>query len=112
MKKIDAIVRPHRLEEIVNRLRLVGVAGVTVTEVYGVSRSTAVESVFRGQRYRTPSAPRYEVMLVVPDALANAAVSAIAVAGRTDEPGDGLVAVSDVLAAYRIRTGESGPDAL
>jgi nitrogen regulatory protein PII len=60
MKKIEAIVKPQLLDEIVTRLRLIGVTGMTVAEVHGMSRSAGIEGVFRGQRYRAPSAPRYQ----------------------------------------------------
>jgi nitrogen regulatory protein P-II 1 len=112
MKRIDAIVRPFRLEEIVNRLRLIGVTGMTVAEVHGMSRSTSIEGVFHGQRYRTASAPRYHVTIVVRDDAAAHVMNAVIQAARTEEPGDGIVTVSDVFEAVRIRTGESGPDAL
>jgi nitrogen regulatory protein PII len=112
MKKIDAIVKPFKFEDIVNRLRLIGVTGMTVAEVHGMSRSTAVESVFHGARYTTPSAPRYQLTIVIPDADAAAVVNAIVCAGATDSPGDGIVTVADVCDAVRIRTGESGAAAL
>jgi nitrogen regulatory protein P-II 1 len=112
MKKIDAIIRPHRIEDVVSRLRLIGVTGMTVTEVHGISPSTAVVGVFRGERYIMPSAPRYQLMMVVPDGLAEAVVAAIARTARTEEPGDGIVAIGDVVDVFRIRTGESGTDAL
>jgi nitrogen regulatory protein PII len=112
MKRIDAIVRPHRLEDIVNRLRLIGVVGMTVTEVHGMSPSTSLEGVFHGQRYRTPSAPRYQLTIVVRDDLAASVVRAVVQTARTEESGDGIIVVGDVVDAIRIRTGESGNDAL
>ena len=112
MKKIDAIVRPHRLGEVVNRLRLIGVQGMTVAEVHGVSRSTEVMGVFRGERYRMPSAPRLQVTIVARDDLAPSVVAGILQAARTDEAGDGIVSIGDVVDVIRIRTGESGPEVL
>jgi nitrogen regulatory protein P-II 1 len=112
MKKIDAIVRPHCLGDVVTRLRLVGVSGLTVAEVHGLSASTQMMGVFRGERYIVPSAPRAHVMVVVPDELAEATVRAIALAACTEHAGDGLVAVGDVSDVVRIRTGEHGVDAL
>ena len=112
MKKIDAIVKPFRLEEIVNRLRLIGVTGMTVAEVHGMSRSTSIESVFLGQRYQSPSAPRCQVTIVVPDDAVAHVARAIVQAASTEEAGDGIVTVCDVVDVFRIRTGESGPDAL
>jgi nitrogen regulatory protein P-II 1 len=112
MKKIDAIIRQHRLPEVVTRLRLIGVQGMTIAEVHGISRSTEVMGVFRGERYRMPSAPRYQVTVVVGDDLASPVVAAIIHAARTDEAGDGIIAVGDVVDVIRIRTGESGPGVL
>lgn len=112
MKKIDAIIRPHTMEDVVSRLRLIGVTGMTVTEVHGISPSTATIGVFRGERYLVPSAPRYQVMIVVPDTLAEPVVSAIGRTACTEAAGDGIVAVADVVDVFRIRTGEHGADAL
>ena len=112
MKKIDAIIRPHLLADVVSRLRLIGVTGMTVTEVQGISPSTGVVGVFRGERYLMPSAPRCQLMLVVPDNLAEPVVAAIARTARTKAAGDGIVAIGDVIEVFRVRTGESGPDAL
>jgi nitrogen regulatory protein P-II 1 len=112
VKKIDAIIRPHLLGEVVNRLRLIGVTGMTVTEVHGISPSTAVVGIFRGERYVMPSAPRYQLMIVVPDSLVEPAVAAIARKARTEQAGDGIVAIGDVVEVIRVRTGESGPDAV
>jgi nitrogen regulatory protein P-II 1 len=112
MKKIDAIVKPFRLEAIVTRLRLIGVTGMTVTEVHGMSRSTAIESVFLGRRYQSASAPRCQVTIVVNDDAAAHIARAIVQAASTEEAGDGIVTVCDVVNVVRIRTGESGPHAL
>jgi nitrogen regulatory protein P-II 1 len=112
MKKIDAIIRTHRFEEVVKRLKLVGVTGMTVSEVHGMSPSTSIEGVFHGQRYRIPTAPRYQLTIVVSDDFAASVVNAIAHSARTEEPGDGIVTVGDVVDVIRIRTGESGSDAL
>jgi nitrogen regulatory protein PII len=112
MKRVDAIVRTHRFDDVVRRLKLVGVTGMTVAEVQGMSPSTQVEGVFRGQRYRMPSAPRYHLMIVISDDLAATVVNAIALAARTEEPGDGLISIGDVADVVRIRTGESGDTAL
>jgi nitrogen regulatory protein P-II 1 len=112
MKKIDAIVKPFRVELTVARLRLIGVTGMTIAEVHGMSRSTAIEGVFLGQRYRTPSAPRYQLTIVVRDEIVDEVVRAIVQTARTEEAGDGIVTVGDVVDVIRIRTGESGPEAL
>ena len=112
MKKIEAIVKTSRFEEIVDRLRLIGVTGLTATEVQGISRSATTYGVFQGQRYVSASAPRYQITVVVEDGDVAAVVNAIRQRGRTDSPGDGIITVSDVLEAIRIRTGEMGADAL
>jgi nitrogen regulatory protein PII len=112
MKRVDAIVRTHRFEDVVKRLKLVGVTGMTVAEVHGMSPSTAIEGVFHGQRYRIPSAPRYQLTIVVSDDFAAPVVNAIEHAARTEEPGDGIITVGDVADVIRIRTGEAGEDAL
>jgi nitrogen regulatory protein PII len=85
---------------------------MTIAEVHGMSESTAVEGVFHGQRYRIPSAPRYLLTIVIPDDLAATVVGAIMHAARTEERGDGLITVVDVDDVIRIRTGQSGVDAL
>lgn len=112
MKKIDAIVKTTRFEEIVDRLRLIGVTGLTAAEVHGISPSAVTEGIFQGQRYVTASAPRYQITVVVEDSEVAAVVNAIRQRGQTDSPGDGIITVSDTLEAIRIRTGEIGPDAL
>jgi nitrogen regulatory protein P-II 1 len=112
MKKIEAIVRPHRLNEVVNRLHLIGVPGMTVGEVFGISAGSTVEGVHQGQRYRMDAAPRCMLMVVVPDDMVDAAARAILHSARTESRGDGIITVSDVLEAVRIRTGELGVDSL
>lgn len=112
MKKIEAIVRPHRLNDVVNRLHLIGIPGMTISDVFGSSPSTVVTGVYQGQRYRIESAPRCEVMAVVTDDMVEAVTRAILHTARTEDRGDGIIAVSDVLEAVRIRTGEFGDDCL
>jgi nitrogen regulatory protein P-II 1 len=112
MKKIDAIVRTSRLDDIVNRLFLVGVTGMTFAEAYGLSSSAVTASMSRGRRLEVPAAPRYQVSIVVADADAAHVVNAIIHAARTEAAGDGLVTVTDVLGVMRIRTGEIDDDAV
>ena len=112
MKKIDAIVRTSRFDEIVNRLRLIGVAGMTIAEVYGISAGATSDGGLRGRRAQPQSGPRYHFMVVVRDEDAAQVVNAIVHSGRTDAPGDGLITLCDVLGAMRIRTGETNLDAL
>lgn len=112
MKKIDAVVKTSRFEEIVDRLRLIGVTGLTATEVHGISPSAMSEGIFQGQRYVNTSAPRYLITVVVDDGDVSSVVNAIRQRGQTNSPGDGIITVSDTLEAIRIRTGEMGIDAL
>jgi len=112
MKKIDAVVKTSRFEEIVDRLRLIGVTGLTAAEVQGISPSAMTEGIFQGQRYVNASAPRYQITVVVEDGDVAAVVNAIRLRGQTGSPGDGIITVSDALEAIRIRTGEIGADAL
>lgn len=112
MKKIEAIVRTFKLEDIVQRLRAVGVTGMTVTDVLGVSPGTATQNVFRGHRYTTESAPRYHLMMVVNDDAVAGVIRAIRIAGTTELPGDGIITVGDVDAVVRVRTGETSAAAL
>jgi nitrogen regulatory protein PII len=113
MKKVEAVVRTSRLDEIVNRLCLIGITGLTVEEVHGMSPSTVKPaSFFKGQRVQQESEPRYQLILVVKDEDVAHAVAAIVQKGRTDAPGDGLVTVTEVDGIMRIRTGEIDADAI
>jgi len=112
MKKIDAIVKTTRFEDIVDRLRMIGVTGLTAFEVSGISPSAMTAGIFQGQRYVNASAPRYQITVVVEDGDVASVVNAIRLRGQTDSPGDGIITVSDALEAIRIRTGETGVDAL
>ena len=112
MKKIEAIVRTSRLDEIVSRLRLIGMTGMTVSEVHGMSVSTKTMSVVHGHRMVSLTAPRYQLMTVVPDEDVAHVVAAIMRTARTDAPGDGIITVVNVDGVMRIRTGEVDADAI
>jgi nitrogen regulatory protein PII len=113
MKKVEAVVRTSRLDEVVNRLCLIGISGMTVEEVHGMSDSTVKPARFwRGQATQQISEPRYQLILVVRDEDVDDAVRAIVQTARTDAPGDGIVTVSDVDGIMRIRTGELDADAI
>jgi nitrogen regulatory protein PII len=112
VKKIEALVRTSRLDDIVERLRLIGTNGMTVTEVHGISPSTATQTVVHGQRVWNLAAPRYQLMIVVRDEDAAHVVAAILRTARTDAPGDGIITVSDVDGVMRIRTNEVDADAI
>jgi nitrogen regulatory protein P-II 1 len=112
MKKIEALVRTGRLDDIVERLLLIGTSGLTLTEAHGISPSTTSVTVIHGQRMWNLAAPRYHLMLVVRDEDAPHVVSAIMRTARTEAPGDGLITVTDVDGVMRIRTGEVDEAAL
>jgi nitrogen regulatory protein P-II 1 len=113
MKKIEAVVRTSRLDDVVNRLYLIGIRGLTVEEVHGMSASTSKPAGFwRGVRLQQVTEPRYQLILVVRDEDADGVVRAIVQTARTTAAGDGLVTVSDVDGIMRIRTGEVDADAI
>ena len=112
MKKIEAIIKPHKLDEVKEALNAVGVTGMTVTDVRGYGRQKGHTEIYRGAEYTVDFVPKVKVELVVDDAIAEAAEDAILGAARTEKIGDGKVFTIDVASAVRIRTGERGPDAL
>jgi nitrogen regulatory protein P-II 1 len=112
MKKIEAIIRPHRLEEVKDRLKQAGVTGMTIVEVKGFGRTGGKTEVYRGSSYVVDFVPKVMVAVVVPDALAATAVEAIALAAKTGKIGDGKIFISTIDDVVRIRTGERGEDAI
>ena len=112
MKKIEAIIKPHRLEEVKTALTQVGVQGMTVSEIRGFGRQKGHKEQYRGAEYTVDLVPKVKVEVVVSDAAAAAAVEAIVRAARTGEIGDGKVFVSTLESALRIRTGEKGDSAI
>ena len=110
--KVEAVVRTSRLGEIVNRLRLIGVPGMTISEAHGMSASTGTPMSIMGQRMTRPSSPRYHVMIVVRDEDVAHIVAAIVHSGCTNAPGDGIVTVTDIEGVLRIRTDEVDLDAI
>jgi nitrogen regulatory protein PII len=112
MKKIEAIVKPFKLEEIKDALSEVGVEGMTVTEVKGFGRQKGHTEIYRGSEYTVDFLPKVKIELVIGDAQADQAVSAIVKSARTGKIGDGKVFVYDVSEAIRIRTAEKGEFAL
>ena len=112
MKKIEAIIKPHRLDEVKEALNALGVAGMTVTDVRGYGRQKGHTEVYRGAEYTVDFVPKVKIELVLDDAIAQAAEDAIIAAARTEKIGDGKVFTYDVEGAVRIRTGERGPEAL
>lgn len=112
MKKIEAIIKPFKLDDVKDRLDEVGIHGMTVSEVKGFGRGGGKAPIYPGAEYIVDFVPRVKIELVVPDELVHTVIEAITDASRTGHVGDGKIFVLPVDEAIRIRTGESGPDAL
>ncbi len=112
MKKIEAIIKPFKLEEVKDALSDIGVEGMTVTEVKGFGRQKGHTEIYRGSEYTVDFLPKIKLELVLPDARVDAAVAAIVKAAKTGKIGDGKVFVSTVDDAIRIRTDEKGDAAV
>jgi nitrogen regulatory protein P-II 1 len=112
MKKIEAIIKPFKLDEVKNALHEIGVTGMTVSEVRGFGRQKGHTEVYRGAEYVIDFLPKVKIEVVLDDALMPRAVEAIQQAAKTDKIGDGKIFVFPVEEALRIRTGERGPDAV
>ena len=112
MKLITAIIRPFKLEEVREALTQVGVSGLTVTEVKGYGRQKGHTELYRGAEYVVDLLPKIKIETVVPENLLDAALEAIVQAARTEKIGDGKIFVIPVEQVLRIRTGETGKDAL
>jgi nitrogen regulatory protein P-II 1 len=112
MKKVEAIIKPFKLDEVKNALHEVGITGMTVSEVKGFGRQKGHTEVYRGAEYVIDFLPKIKIEVVLDDAIAERAVQAIQDSARTDKIGDGKIFVLPVEQAVRIRTGEQGPDAV
>ena len=112
MKKIEAIIKPFKLDDVKDRMRLVGATGMTISEVKGFGRTGGKSEVFRGSPYVVDFVPKVRLEVVVPDSLVSPIVAAIAHAGKTGTIGDGKIFVTPVEDVIRIRTGEMGDDAI
>lgn len=112
MKKIEAIVRNHRLDDVKQALVSVGLLGITVTEVRGFGRQRGHSETYRGTEYQVDFVPKVKIELAVPSELAPKAISAIVAAAKTGEVGDGKIFVTELTDVIRIRTGETGAAAL
>jgi nitrogen regulatory protein PII len=112
MKKIEAIIKPFKLDEVKDALHEIGISGMTVSEVRGFGRQKGHTEVYRGAEYVIDFLPKVKIEVVVDDALAQRAVEAIQQAAKTDKIGDGKIFVVPIEEAVRIRTGERGPDAV
>ena len=112
MKKIEAIIKPFKLDEVKEALQDVGVQGLSVIEVKGFGRQKGHTELYRGAEYVVDFLPKVKVEVVLDDDQVDAAIEAIVDAAKTDKIGDGKIFVSSVEQAIRIRTGETGSDAL
>jgi nitrogen regulatory protein P-II 1 len=112
MKKIEAIIKPFKLDEVKEALQEVGVQGITVIEAKGFGRQKGHTELYRGAEYVVDFLPKVKLEIVVPEPMVEKAVEAIKTAAHTGRIGDGKIFVSAVEEVIRIRTGETGPDAV
>ena len=112
MKRITAIIKPFKLDEVREALAEVGVTGLTVTEVKGFGRQKGHTELYRGAEYVVDFLPKVKVEVVVPDASLDSAIDAVVRAARTGRIGDGKIFVTAVEQVIRIRTGETGNEAI
>ena len=112
MKKIEAIIKPFKLDEVREALSEVGVSGLTVTEVKGFGRQKGHTELYRGAEYVVDVLPKVKIELVVADSGVDAAIESIVKAARTGKIGDGKIFVSNIEQVVRIRTGETGEGAI
>lgn len=112
MKKIEAIIKPFKLEEVKDALADLGIEGMTVSEVKGFGRQKGHTEIYRGSEYTVDFLPKIKIEVVVPDAVLESALGAIVKAAKTGKIGDGKVFVSTVEEAIRIRTDETGEKAV
>lgn len=112
MKKIEAIIRHHKLEDVKKALTERGVAGITITEVRGFGRQKGHTEMYRGTEYTVDFLPKIKVEVVIPDAKLDSVLDTIVRSAQTGQVGDGKIFVSDLVDVVRIRTGESGESAV
>jgi nitrogen regulatory protein P-II 1 len=112
MKKVEAVIKPFKLDEVKEALHEIGVSGITVTEAKGFGRQKGHTELYRGAEYIVDFLPKVRLEVVVDDGLVDRVVEAIATAARTGRIGDGKIFVSPVERAIRIRTGETDLDAI
>jgi nitrogen regulatory protein P-II 1 len=112
MKRIDAVIKPHKLDEVKDRLTTLGVSGLTVVEAKGFGRQKGHTEMYRGTEYTIDFQPKLLISVVVVEDIAEAVVTAIADSARSDRIGDGKIFVTSLDDVIRIRTGERGRDAI
>lgn len=112
MKKIIAIIKPFKLEDVREALSEIGISGMTVADVKGFGRQLGHTESYRGTAYEVDFLPKLQIMLIVSDEMVNLTISAIEKAARTGKVGDGKIFVTPIEQMIRIRTGETGDDAI
>ena len=112
MKKIEAVIKPFKLDDVKEALQAIGLQGMTVTEAKGFGRQKGQTELYRGAEYVVDFLPKIKIEVVLEDSQLAAAVEAIQTAARTGRIGDGKIFVSDIAEVIRIRTGETGPNAV
>ena len=112
MKKVEAVIRHYKLEDVKNALTAAGVQGMTVTEVRGFGRQRGHKEMYRGAEYTVDFLPKVKLELVVSDEIVRTAIDTIIRVARTGQIGDGKIFVTDLSEVIRIRTGETGGEAL
>ncbi|MGR3490496.1 MAG: P-II family nitrogen regulator [Shimia sp.] len=112
MKKLEAVIKPFKLDEVKEALQGVGIQGLSVVEVKGFGRQKGHTELYRGAEYVVDFLPKVKIEVVIADDQLDPAIAAIIDAAKTDKIGDGKIFVSDISHAVRIRTGETGDDAL
>ena len=112
MKKVEAVIKPFKLDDVKEALQEAGIQGMSVIEIKGFGRQKGHAELYRGAEYVVDFLPKVKIEVVMPDDLVDAAIEAIISAARTDRIGDGKIFVTPVEQAIRIRTGETGDDAL
>lgn len=112
MKKIEAVIKPFKLDEVKEALQEIGIQGITVLEAKGFGRQKGHTELYRGAEYVVDFLPKVKVEVIVTDEAAEGAIEAIRKAAQTGRIGDGKIFVSNIEEVIRIRTGETGPDAI
>jgi nitrogen regulatory protein P-II 1 len=112
MKKVDAIIRPHKLDDVHTALQEAGFSGITVSEIRGYGRQKGHKEIYRGSEYNLQFVPKVKIELICTDAMLETAIEVIVKHSKTGELGDGKIFVSTIDEAIRIRTEESGESAI
>lgn len=112
MKRIDAIIRPHKLDEVKDALIEIGIKGMTISEVKGIGRQKGQTEVYRGSEYHIDFIPKIKLEVIISDSLLDKAVSIISAAAKTGMVGDGKIFISTIDEVIRVRTDETGESAL